>query len=34
MHHDTALRIGTHYTDTGGASDHGLILCTLLGALT
>jgi hypothetical protein len=22
---------GTHYTDTGCASDHGLILCTLLG---
>jgi TnpA family transposase len=29
MHHDFAD--GTHYTDTGGASDHGLILCTLLG---
>src|SRR5271166_1909662 len=31
MHHGTALRIGTHYTDTGGASDHVFILCTLLG---
>src|SRR6478736_1881491 len=27
----SALRIGTHYTDTGGASDHVFILCTLLG---
>jgi TnpA family transposase len=31
MHHGTALRIGTHYTDTGGASDHVFILCTMLG---
>lgn len=31
MHHGTTLRIGTHYTDTGGASDHVFILCTLLG---
>jgi TnpA family transposase len=31
MHHDTGLRIGTHYTDTGGASDHVFILCTMLG---
>jgi len=31
MHHDTALRIGTHYTDTGGASDHVFILCAMLG---
>ena len=26
-----ALRIGTHYTDTGGASDHVFILCAMLG---
>jgi len=31
MHHGTALRIGTHYTDTGGASDHMFILCPMLG---
>lgn len=31
IHHGTALRIGTHYTDTGGASDHVFILCTMLG---
>jgi TnpA family transposase len=31
MHHGTGLRIGTHYTDTGGASDHVFILCTMLG---
>ena len=31
MHHGTALRIGTHYTDTGGASDHLFILCAMLG---
>jgi len=31
MHHGTALRIGTHYTDTGGASDHVFILCSMLG---
>jgi hypothetical protein len=31
LHHGTALRIGTHYTDTGGASDHVFILCTMLG---
>lgn len=31
MHHGTALRIGTHYTDTGGASDHVFILCVMLG---
>ncbi len=30
-HHGTSLRIGTHYTDTGGASDHVFILCALLG---
>jgi TnpA family transposase len=22
LHHGTALQIGTHFTDTGGASDH------------
>ena len=31
MHHGTRLRIGTHYTDTGGASDHVFILCAMLG---
>ncbi len=31
MHHGTALHIGTHYTDTGGASDHVFILCAMLG---
>jgi TnpA family transposase len=31
MHHGTALRIGMHYTDTGGASDHVFILCAMLG---
>jgi TnpA family transposase len=31
MRHGTALRIGTHYTDTGGASDHVFILCAMLG---
>jgi TnpA family transposase len=31
IHHGTALRIGTHYTDTGGASDHVFILCAMLG---
>ena len=31
MHHGTGLRIGTHYTDTGGASDHVFILCAMLG---
>ncbi len=31
MHHGTALRIGTHYTDTGGVSDHVFILCAMLG---
>jgi TnpA family transposase len=31
LHHGTALNIGTHYTDTGGASDHVFILCTMLG---
>ena len=31
LHHGTGLRIGTHYTDTGGASDHVFILCAMLG---
>ena len=31
LHHGTALQIDTHYTDTGGASDHVFILCTMLG---
>ena len=31
LHHGTLLKIDTHYTDTGGASDHVFILCGLLG---
>ena len=31
LHHGTLLKIDTHYTDTGGASDHVFILCALLG---
>lgn len=31
MHHGTALRIETHYADTGGSSDHVFILCAMLG---
>ena len=31
MHHGTQLNIGTHYTDTGDASDHVFILCAMLG---
>jgi len=31
LHHGAGLRIGTHYVDTGGASDHVFILCALLG---
>jgi TnpA family transposase len=31
LHHGTELRIGTHYVDTGGASDHVFILCAMLG---
>ena len=31
MHHGISLRIATHYTDTGGASDHVFILCAMLG---
>ena len=31
LHHGTALRIDTHFIDTGGASDHVFILCAMLG---
>lgn len=31
LHHDTGLKIDTHYVDTGGASDHVFILCAMLG---
>ncbi len=31
LRHGTALRIGTHCVDTGGASDHVFILCAMLG---
>ena len=31
LHHGTVLKIGTHYVDTGGASDHVFILCAMLG---
>jgi TnpA family transposase len=31
LHHSTQLVIDTHYTDTGGASDHVFILCAMLG---
>ncbi len=31
LHHGTQLVIDTHYTDTGGASDHVFILCAMLG---
>jgi TnpA family transposase len=31
LRHGTLLNIDTHYTDTGGASDHVSILCALLG---
>jgi TnpA family transposase len=31
LHHGTALRVGTHFVDTGGASDHVFILCAMLG---
>lgn len=31
MHHGSRLKIDTHYTDTGGASDHVFILCRMLG---
>ena len=31
LHHAANLPIGTHYTDTGGASDHIFILCPMVG---
>lgn len=31
LHHGSSLRIGEHYTDTGGATDHVFALCTMLG---
>lgn len=31
MRHGSALQIGTHYTDTGGASDCVFGLCAVLG---
>jgi TnpA family transposase len=31
LHHGARLKIDTHYTDTGGASDHVFILCAMLG---
>lgn len=31
LHHGTNLAIDTHYTDTGGASDHIFALCRMLG---
>ena len=31
FHHGTSLAIDTHYTDTGGATDHLFALCRLLG---
>lgn len=31
LHHGTSLAIDTHYTDTGGASDHIFALCRMLG---
>ena len=31
LHHGTSLAIETHYTDTGGASDHIFALCRMLG---
>ncbi len=30
MHHGSVLAINTHYTDTGGATDHVFALCSLL----
>jgi TnpA family transposase len=30
MHHGSRLKINTHYTDTGGASDHVFVLCRML----
>lgn len=31
LHHGSGLEIGTHYTDTGGATDHVFALCHMLG---
>jgi TnpA family transposase len=31
LHNGTRLAISTHYTDTGGATDHVFILCAMLG---
>ena len=31
LHHGSSLAIDTHYTDTGGASDHIFALCRMLG---
>ena len=31
LHHGTGLEIDTHYTDTGGATDHVFGLCRMLG---
>jgi TnpA family transposase len=31
LHHGTSLQIDTHFTDTGGVSDHVFILCAMLG---
>jgi TnpA family transposase len=31
LHHGSRLKIDTHYTDTGGASDHVFVLCRMLG---
>lgn len=31
LHHGTGLEIDTHYTDTGGATDHVFALCRMLG---
>lgn len=31
LHHGTGIEIDTHYTDTGGATDHVFALCRMLG---
>lgn len=31
LHHGTSLEVDTHYTDTGGATDHVFALCRMLG---
>ena len=31
LHHGTGVEIDTHYTDTGGATDHVFALCRMLG---